>query len=130
MGGYALAFSGPSSYLNVTNQNTTLQPEHIVSNSRATGNFNFITGVADRVLVADATLSVNGATPGYLNPGNNYASIAGGFKYMGNTYPHTSPHLNGKVPAGGYVGFKDAHAEWTLFQDMVPRTVSGSVFWW
>ena len=128
--GYALAFSGPSSYLSPTNQNTTLQPEHISSNSRATGIFDIVVGVADRVLMADATLSVNGTTPGYLNSGNNYTSIAGGYKYLGNTYPHTSPHLNGKIPAGGYVGYKDAHAEWTLFQDMVPRTVSGSVFWW
>ncbi len=131
--GYALAFSGPASKLATTNQNTTLQPEK-VNNFPFAGNATTF-DPADRVLVADATLSANGATPGYLNPGNNYTAVTSGgtgaFQVVaGVPYPHLSPHLNGVVPAGGFVGYKDAHAEWRLFQDMVPRTTSGSVFWW
>ncbi len=125
--GYAFAFSG-SGILATTNWNTTLQAES-VSGFPYTGTSTLFS-VSDRVLVADATLSVGGATPGYQNPGNNYTSITGGFQWNGAFYPHTSPHLGGQIPAGGYLLFKDAHADWRLFQDMVPRTTSGSVFWW
>jgi len=133
--GYALAFSGPPATckLDPTNQNTTLQPEAI--NNAMLGT-TVTYGVADRVLLADATLSANGLTPGYQNPGNNYTSVtsggAGAFQVVaGVPYPHPSAHLNGAVPAGGFVGFKDAHVEWRLFQDMVPRTGANTpTFWW
>jgi hypothetical protein len=124
--GYAFAFSG-SDILNRTNWNRTLQPETITDSVMGT---TVTYGVSDRILVADAILSTGSVQPGYAHPENQYASIPGGFMWNGVVYPHTSPHLNGTVPAGGFAGFKDAHVEWHLFQDMVPRTTSGSVFWW
>jgi len=128
--GYAFAFSGPASVLAKTNQNHTLQPEGITDpNSGITSLY----GVSDRVLVADPILSNYGATPGYQNLLNNYTSVGlpPGFQVNGNPYYHTSPHLlNGGMPSGGFVGYKDGSAEWRLFQGMVPRTTSGAVFWW
>jgi prepilin-type N-terminal cleavage/methylation domain-containing protein len=125
--GYAFAFSG-SGILEATNQNKTLNVEG-VQNFPFTGATTSFSP-SERVVVADCILSVGGATPGYQNPGNSYASIPGGFTVNGAVYPHTSPHLNGAMPSGGSIGFKDSHVEWRLFQDMVPRTTSGSVFWW
>jgi type II secretory pathway pseudopilin PulG len=128
--GYAFAFNGPASKLSVTNQNHTLQPESITDpNSGITTTY----GVSDRVLVADAILcaSTTPNLPGYQHPENGYASIPGGFEWGGNVYAHTSPHLlNGTMPTGGFVGYKDGSAEWRLFQDMVPRTATGQPFWW
>ena len=131
--GYALAFSGAASKLDATNQNTTLQQEGYYSSALGR---TVTTGVADRVLLADATLSAGGATPGYQHPENNYTAVTSGgtgaFQVVaGVPYPHPSAHLNGQIPAGGFVGFKDAHAEWCLFQDMVPRTGANTpTFWW
>jgi prepilin-type N-terminal cleavage/methylation domain-containing protein len=125
--GYAFAFSG-SAILAATNQNRTLQQE-TVADFPATGQSTSFS-VSERVLVADATLSTGGATPGYQHAENNYTSVGGGFKWNGATYPHLAPHLHGAVPAGGFVGYKDGSAEWRAFQDMVPRTTSGQVFWW
>ncbi len=132
--GYALAFSGPSSLLDATNQNKTLQAESI---SFAALGRSVVVPVSDRVLIADAILSPNGgsALPGYAHPANNYTSIGGGFAAHGqNPYPHTSPHITkGGLPAGGSAGYKDGHAEWHKFgvpTVMSPRTTGGSVFWW
>ena len=80
--------------------------------------------------------AAGGATPGYQHPENNYAAVTSGgtgaFQVVaGVPYPHPSAHLNGQIPAGGFVGFKDAHAEWCLFQEMVPRTGANTpTFWW
>ena len=127
--GYAFAFNGPASFLADDNQNHTLQPESFYDSTLGTTT---TTGVADRVLVADAILSNGNTQPGYGHPENNYSDVGpAGFQVVrGTAYNHTSPHLNGAVPAGGFVGFKDAHAEWRLFQDMVPRTKGGKPFWW
>jgi len=126
--GYALAINGKdpttgvnSSLLNLTNQNTTLSAETIGGVFQA---------AADRILIADAIISVGGLTPGYANAGNDYYSITGGFTQNGQLYPHTSPHLVGQMPMGGDAGYKDGHAEWHKFNIMVPRTTGGAVFWW
>src|SRR5690242_2286736 len=123
--GYALTFSGANSLLDVTNQNKTLQPEGITMFGRTT-----LIPVSDRVLIADAVISVNATQPGYKHPENNYSSIPGGFQKNGVVYPHTSPHLKGSLPTGGDIGYKDGHAEWRKFDVMVPRTDKGAVFWW
>jgi|GEM_PF-175711 len=121
--GYSFAFSGSSSLLNPTNQNTTIQPE-AVANFPSPG-VSTIYRASERVLVADAILSAGSALPGYAHPENNYTSIQGGF-----AYPHVSPHLKGNVPAGGNLGFKDGHVDWRDFRLMTPRTASGPSFWW
>ena len=121
--GYSFAFSGSSSLLNSTNQNTTIQPE-AVANFPSPG-MSTIYRASERVLVADAILSTGSTLPGYAHPENNYTSIQGGF-----TYPHVSPHLKGVVPAGGNLGFKDGHVDWRYFKLMTPRTPGGPYFWW
>ncbi len=126
--GYSLAFSGSSSLLNSTNQNTTILPE-AVANFPSPGT-STIYPASERVLVADAILSTGSALPGYAHPENNYTSIAGGFSYNGMTYPHVSPHLKGNVPAGGNLGFKDGHVDWRDFKLMTPRNPSAPCFWW
>jgi len=123
--GYLFALNGGTLF--ATNQNKTLQPETITDPLL---NTTVTYGVSDRVLIADVTVSVGSAQPGYLHPENNYNSIPGGFLWNGVVYPHTSAHLNGTIPAGGFVGMKDGHVEWRLFQDMVPRNTTAYTFWW
>lgn len=128
--GYALAFSGANSKLNATNQNKTLQSEPL---ALPTGTI--MVPVSERVLIADAIISVNAAAPGYLNPGNNYSSIPGGFQVNGVVYNHTSPHLKNNMPTGGDVGYKDGHVEWRKFKTsatdyMTLRSSGGINFWW
>jgi prepilin-type N-terminal cleavage/methylation domain-containing protein len=132
--GYALAINeiDPQTQMNLgfldpTNQNKTLQAETIKFPLLGTS---ISVGPSDRVLVAGPVISANAATPGYLNPGNNYSSITGGFQKNGVIYPHTSPHIQGAFPAGDHAGFKDGHVEWRKFQVMTPRTIGGVNFWW
>lgn len=124
--GYAMAFSGTASVLNSTNQNTTMLPETIKIGSIPVS----APPASERVLVADATISTTATLPGYAHPENNYVSIVGGFQQNGATYPMVSPHLQGNIPAGGNLGFKDGHVAWRKFEIMTPRTVSGAFFWW
>ncbi len=120
--GYAFALWG-SSTLTTTNQNRTLEIQTV-----QVGAVRVLMPNAQRVLVADATISA----PGQNNPalryssGYNYTSIQGGF-----VLPHLAAHLEGKFPVGGNVGMVDGHVEWRKFDDMFPRTIGASpVFWW
>jgi prepilin-type N-terminal cleavage/methylation domain-containing protein len=129
--GYVFAFSdlftGKQSKLNITNQNSTLQPEPI---PRST-----IPGIppypapspVDRVLTACATISVRvaGTDADRNNPNSSFSDVPGGFYIH-----HLSPHLEGKLPRGGNVGFKDGHVEWRKFEQMHQRAVAGQDFWW
>jgi prepilin-type N-terminal cleavage/methylation domain-containing protein len=132
--GYALAFNGSECMLDPTNQNKTLQPESTTFPNGTT----VMIPTAERMVMADCTLSVGGATPGYSHPENDYVTIDGGFTQNGAVYPHLSAHLNGSaaignktsLPLGGTVGYKDGHTQWVKFQLMLPRTDSGAVFWW
>jgi len=127
--GYAFAFGGPSSTLTGTNQNQTLQSENL-QNFPAPGQ-STLYGPSERVLVADVVLSAGTTMPGYQHPENNYTSISGGYTYNGVTYPHLSAHLDGNIwPVGQFLGYKDGHADWQLFQDASVRTRSGPYFWW
>ena len=119
--GYSLAFSGSSSMISATNQNSTMLPEMIKNGST----YLPAPAASDRVLVADATISTGTTLPGYVHPENNYTTISGGFYKQ-----HVSPHLKGNVPAGGNLGFKDGHVAWRKFELMAPRTTSGTYFWW
>jgi prepilin-type N-terminal cleavage/methylation domain-containing protein len=119
--GYSLAFSGSSSKISAANQNSTMLPEMINNGST----YLPAPAASDRVLVADATISNGTTQPGYAHPENNYTTISGGFYKQ-----HVSPHLNGNIPAGGNVGFKDGHVAWRKFELMAPRTLSGPYFWW
>jgi prepilin-type N-terminal cleavage/methylation domain-containing protein len=128
--GYALAFAGPASELDPTNQNKTLQLEKINFGGSSTT----VPG-SDRVLVADAIISNNANTPGYAHPDNNYTTVNIGYLPNGMMNQGLSPHVQGMLPAGGSVGFKDGHVVWHKFSDqgtpMGLRNKSGTLnFWW
>ena len=126
--GYALAFNGPNSPLQITNQNTKLQAESITISFGLT----ITPSVSERVLVADAILSnTAGSVPG--TAGNGYVDIAlSGYQLpLGTPYHNTSAHLQGALPTGGNMGYKDGHAEWRKFNVMSPRTgANAPYFWW
>ena len=120
--GYANTFfanTGVSS----TNYNPTLTPSPVQVTPG-----NYVTPLtSQRVLLADATISL----PGQNNPATRYSysyvNIQGGYALA-----HLSPHLTAQFPAGGNLGMLDGHVEWRKFNDMTPRTQGSSspVFWW
>jgi prepilin-type N-terminal cleavage/methylation domain-containing protein len=118
--GYSLAFWGlpGNCCLTATNQNRTILTEPI-----QVGPTFQTPSVSDRVLCADAILSDTATFP--ATAANNFTEVQGGFYKT-----HVSPHLKGKLPAGGNVGFKDGHVQWRKFAVMGPRTDKGKVFWW
>lgn len=128
--GYGLTFAGRSSYLDVTNQNKTLQPEPIT-----VGGTSILVPVSDRVLNADAIISNNANMPSYAHPENNYTTVNIGYHPNGLSNQGISPHTKGTMPTGGNAGYKDGHAAWHKFKDpanpMVPRNASGTLnLWW
>jgi prepilin-type N-terminal cleavage/methylation domain-containing protein len=117
--GYVFAFSGSGSVLAPANQNSRLENEIIQGTN---------TPVADRVLLADATLDDSGEHDSenqFDTDVRCYTDVVGGY-YLN----HTSAHLKGVLPRGGNVGFKDGHVEWRDFADMKEVTVAGPAFWW
>jgi prepilin-type N-terminal cleavage/methylation domain-containing protein len=124
--GYAFAFAGSNSVLLAQDQNKTIEQE-VYPKTSIPGGPTFTEPLSQRVLVACATIC-DASTAIYANRYTyNYIEITGGY-----TKKHTSPHLNGKFPSGGNVGFKDGHVSWRKFDDMQPRTNPGSGidFWW
>ena len=126
--GYVLAFSGSLSKLDKTNQNTTLQPETIT----IAGQISPAISPTDRVLLADVIISNQAAQPGSSNPANGYTTVYGGYQQNGAQYPHLSAHLNGPLPSGGHLCFKDGHVQWRKFSpSVIPRTGGNTpYFWW
>lgn len=119
--GYAVTF--PSSSLAATNWNRTLNPERI-----QVGFGKFVRPLpSERVLLADATISAPGQNNPAFRDTYNYTLIVGGF-----ARPHRSPHLEGKIPAGGNLAMLDEHVEWRDFEKMTPRISNNSTpcFWW
>jgi prepilin-type N-terminal cleavage/methylation domain-containing protein len=130
--GMVLALSGSLCRLDSTNQNKTLQAESITIGNRAGSVTVGPIGPSDRVLTADVIISASISLPGQSHPENNYNNITtGGFMQNGKLYPHLSAHLNGAVPTGQNVGFKDGHVQWQKFtSSATPRTDGGPFFWW
>ena len=77
----------------------------------------------EAIIVADATLSRGNNERDRTQ--NNYTQVRGGW-----VKDHSSPHLNGQMPAGGNVLYMDMHVDWKRFDDMVVRTTGGPSFWW
>jgi prepilin-type N-terminal cleavage/methylation domain-containing protein len=116
--GYIMTFPGTPA-VNPTNINKSLVPQSIVANG--------VTypppSPSERPLSACATLSLKNDMVN--RAGNQYTDIYGGW-----IRPHRSPHLNGKLPAGGNVTMLDGSARWIKFPNMVVRTDSYPYFWW
>ena len=82
--------------------------------------------LTESVLVADATLSLG---DNVVNRGaNTYVGIVGAFPDL----PHDSPHLAGRIPAGGNLLFMDNHVQWRRFNNtnFTVRTRGQPSFWW
>jgi prepilin-type N-terminal cleavage/methylation domain-containing protein len=83
---------------------------------------------SERVLVADATLSIGENITDRTR--NRYTKIDGGWR------GHQTAHMNsrGNLPAGGNLGFLDGHGAWRKFDKMTVRTTQNSgndpAFWW
>jgi prepilin-type N-terminal cleavage/methylation domain-containing protein len=129
--GYAMAFTvvntpGANYAVDPTNRNVTLNAESVTIGGQSTG----LISPSQRMLTACATISAPGnyTYSQRYSASYNYTDIVGGFRLH-----HLSPHLNGKVPNGGHVGYKDGHVAWHKFDDMAER-VSASTgspgFWW
>ena len=123
--GYIFAFSGTLCLVIASNQNTTLQPEHQMRFVNPKIYYPNIVASADRVLVADATISSPGGGTYSQRYTYNYVDVGGGFYKH-----HLTPHLRANVPSGGNVGFKDGHVVWRKFDDMDQRCNGGESFWW
>ena len=121
--GYAFAFSGKTaSNLNITNQNNTMLPEAIPLG----GTFMPAPAPAQRVLLADATVSQSSSDhQGPAVNGYDFNQVSAGFYQR-----QLTPHLNGRIPAGGNLGFKDGHVAWRNFQAMDERATDSLGFWW
>ncbi len=119
--GYALTLPGTSS-LNPTNANPTLTPQAIQQISLSFPP----PQPSQRVLVADANLTPAGQNNPSLKSTYNWTSIKAGYPTA-----HTSPHLNGFIPAGRNAAMLDGHVDWRRFDSFLPRT-TGNVpsFWW
>jgi prepilin-type N-terminal cleavage/methylation domain-containing protein/prepilin-type processing-associated H-X9-DG protein len=114
--GYALAFQG-SGRVRLTNITESLSPK-----PWRIGGVDVNPGASDRVIAADGTISLGSNQTDRTK--NRYTKVDGGWK------GHQTPHLNGKIPAGGNLVFLDGHAEWRKFDKMVVRTDGDPSFWW
>jgi len=120
--GYATTFPGAPSLI-ASNANYRITPQPIVVNAALTLQ---APSPTDRVLLADATLSL---------PGQNMITLRDRYKYVGITggasEAHNSPHLEKNIPGGVNVTMLDGHVEWRRFRDAQPRTQGGvPTFWW
>jgi len=89
---------------------------------KLTGGLEINPGASERVIIADATISVGNNEKDRTK--NRYTKVDGGWR------GHQTPHLNGKLPEGGNLTFADAHVEWRRFQKMLVRTEGEPTFWW
>ena len=119
--GYAMTLANTATVA-VSNQNVKILPQPI-----QIGPVSVLPTASDRVMIADATLSLPGQDNESQRYTYNYTSVPGGYPK-----PHTSPHLKGAIPAGGNLGMLDGHVEWRKFELMKVRTVGGGspTFWW
>ena len=131
--GYVFAFSGQACDLKPAAQNTTLQPE-LTADPRNSLLPKIRVPISERVLFACATIcNHDPGTATYAQRYTyDYTDIPGGFAKH-----HTSPHLNGRFPSGGNVGFKDGHVIWRRFDDMNQWAFKAPLsqrdppcFWW
>ncbi len=115
--GYAFA-TKDSPRVRATNITEKLTPKPV-----KVGTNEFLPSPTERVIAADANLSDRDNQTDRSK--NNYIKVFGGWPK-----PHSSPHLNGILPAGGNQVFLDDHVEWRKFERMVVRTDGAPSFWW
>ena len=114
--GYAFAFEG-AGRVRSTNITESLNPK-----PWRIGTAEFNPGSSERVIIADATLSVGSNMADRTR--NRYVRVDGGWR------GHQSAHLNGSMPNGGNLLYLDGHTTWTPFRKMEVRTNDDPAFWW
>jgi prepilin-type N-terminal cleavage/methylation domain-containing protein len=134
--GYAVALADGGGLIK-TNANPTIQPQAV--------QFGMLLvqpgHITERVLVADATISIPSEHDEAQRWNYNYTEIStGSYTVNGVKKNHLSPHLKGKVPLGGNLGMLDGHAEWRKFEKMHVRGYGGAgggidngtcpTYWW
>jgi prepilin-type N-terminal cleavage/methylation domain-containing protein/prepilin-type processing-associated H-X9-DG protein len=122
--GYANTFpGGESGYhgLQPTNINTTVMTPLSLG------------PIANRVLLADCTITPNGDYTESQKYTYSYININNGFLPTGIT-GYNSPHVNGTLALGGNLCMCDGHVEWRLLADLHWRsnlvTPAMPDFWW
>jgi prepilin-type N-terminal cleavage/methylation domain-containing protein len=130
--GYAITMGAPG--VLADDQNSTIAASVRTSTVRP-GSPVFVVKPSQRVLLADATISM----PGQNNPKQvasyQWINIPSGYNPPGWT-GHRTSHLNSTLPAGGNLGMLDGHIEWRSFTNMtsqVLNSVNGVLipsFWW
>lgn len=90
---------------------------------KLTGGIDYNPGLAERVIIADGTLSQGSNEKDRTR--NRYTKIDGGWR------GHQAPHLGARnMPEGGNLLFGDGHVDWRKFDKMFVRTDGDPSFWW
>jgi prepilin-type N-terminal cleavage/methylation domain-containing protein/prepilin-type processing-associated H-X9-DG protein len=114
--GYYLAFSGTSfTGLNANYKNTSIIKPPTYVERTPSGIFKVTPNVADRELGADCNISVGTGSMA------NYTSVPISVSIGTGQETVRSPHLDGKIPAGGNILYLDSHVAWRRFADMAVR---------
>src|SRR5690348_10131920 len=126
--GYGMTLKGTATLI-VSNANTT-----ILSESHLIGTKLVMDNPSDRVLMSEGNLSQSGQIVDSLRNTYSYVGVWGAYKPP--QYPHgipsNSPHMRGRLPAGGNLLMKDGHVEWRDFAMFHVRTYDPGYpgFWW
>jgi prepilin-type N-terminal cleavage/methylation domain-containing protein len=134
--GYAVALADAGGLIK-TNANPTIHPQAVQYGLTLVEPG----PITERVVVADATISMPNEHDESLRWTYNYTEIStGSYTVNGVKKNHLTPHLKGKVPIGGNLGMLDGHAEWRKFEKMHVRGYGGAgggidngtcpTFWW
>ncbi len=128
--GYAMTMGAAGVLAN--DQNSTIAAT-VRTNTSVPGGIVYVVKPSQRVLLADATISL----VGQYNPKQvslyQWISIPGGYNAPG--WPgHRTSHLDGTLPAGGNLGMLDGHVEWHSFTNMTSHVSTSGFFvpgfWW
>lgn len=122
--GYAMTLKGTASLIDSNSNTTILSEMHLMDGNMVMDN------VADRVLMAEANLTYE--LDDRLRDTYSFRGVWGGYRPPAYPHgrPHDSPHMNGRLPAGGNLLMKDGHVEWRKFSLFHVRTFSDRGFWW
>ena len=137
--GYAYTFYGvPGLTANatwaITNVNRSLLPSVISYGGNSYGP----PSPSDRVVLADAVISLVGQANPALKDKYTYTKCQGGAidPTTGAAFLHRTAHLKGNYPTGGNLAMLDGHGEWRKFANMQPRSdpsgagINCPEYWW
>ncbi len=134
--GYALTTGTPGVF--VDDQNLTIAASVRTTSGTGPvgpGGIPYVIKPSQRVLLADATISMIGQKNPKQVASYQWTGIRGGFNPPG--WPgHRTSHLDATLPAGGNLGMLDGHVEWRSFTNMTSHSANAvngvpiPGFWW